>query len=88
MSTVIVLDEIDQPPPKERNAILYNLSDIPKVGLICACNSQHVYHGLEERVKSRLNPMRLHFDEYNHEELFEILSRREHDYDAASARIR
>ena len=72
----MVLDEVDQPPPKERNAILYNLSDIPKVGLICACNSQHVYYGLEERVKSRLNPMRLLFGEYNQDELFEILSQR------------
>lgn len=73
---VVVLDEIDQPPPKERNAILYNLSDIPKVGLICACNSQHVYYGLEERVKSRLNPVRLLFGEYNQDELFEILNQR------------
>lgn len=70
---VVVLDEIDQPPPKERNAILYNLSEIPKVGLICACNSQHVYFGLEDRVKSRLNPVRLLFGEYNQDELFEIL---------------
>lgn len=31
---VLVLDEIDQPPPKERNAILYNLSEISTAGLI------------------------------------------------------
>lgn len=73
---VIVLDEIDQPPPKERNAILYNLSDLPTVGLICACNSQYVYFGVEERVKSRLNPSRILFEEYTPDELFDILDQR------------
>lgn len=73
---VLVLDEIDQPVPKERNAILYNLSDVPTVSLICACNSQYVYFGLEERVKSRLNPARILFDEYSQDELFQILDQR------------
>jgi len=73
---VVVLDEIDQPPPKERNAVLYNLCDLPTVGLICACNSQHVYFGLEDRVKSRLNPARILFEEYSPEELFRILEER------------
>jgi cell division control protein 6 len=73
---VIVLDEIDQPPPRERNAILYNLADLPTVGLICICNSQHVYFGLEDRVKSRLNPARMLFGDYVADELFEILRQR------------
>jgi len=73
---IIVLDEIDQPPPKERNAILYNLTDLPRVGLICVCNSQHVYFGLEDRVKSRLNPSRILFGEYPEDELFDILQQR------------
>jgi orc1/cdc6 family replication initiation protein len=73
---VIVLDEIDQAPPKERHAILYNLSDLPTIGLICACNSQHVYFGLEERVKSRLNPVRILFEAYSPEDLFYILNQR------------
>jgi cell division control protein 6 len=73
---VLVLDEIDQPVPKERNAILYNLSDLSTVGLICACNSQYVYFGLEERVESRLNPARILFDEYSRDELFGILDQR------------
>lgn len=70
---VIVLDEIDQPPPKERHSILYNLSDFPMVGMICACNSEHVYFSLEERVKSRLNPVQILFEEYSCEELLNIL---------------
>jgi cell division control protein 6 len=73
---IVVLDEIDQPPPKERNAILYNLSDLPKAGLICVCNSQYVYFGLEERVKSRLNPARIFFDEYSAIDLYSILEQR------------
>lgn len=72
----IVLDEIDQPPPKERNAILYNLSDLPQAGLVCACNSQYVYFSLEERVKSRLNPARILFEEYSSDELYDILEQR------------
>lgn len=73
---IVVLDEIDQPPPKERNAILYNLSAFPKVGLICVCNSQYVYFELEERVKSRLNPARIFFDEYSPSDLHGILEQR------------
>ena len=73
---VLVLDEIDQPPPVERNAILYNLTDLPKVGLMCVCNSQHVYYGLEERVKSQLNPARVWFEEYTPDELLRILELR------------
>ena len=73
---VVVLDEIDQPPPKERHSILYNLSDLPTVGLICACNSEYVYFGLEERVKSRLNPARISFEEYKTQDLFNILMQR------------
>jgi len=73
---VIVLDEIDQAPPKERNAILYNLHDLPGVGLVCVCNSEHVYFDLEERVQSRLNPARILFEQYSPEELFKILDRR------------
>ncbi len=73
---VVVLDEIDQPAPRERNTILYNLSDIPSMGLVCVCNSQHVYFSLEDRVKSRLNPLRIPFEEYSPADIFQILSLR------------
>ena len=73
---VVVLDEIDQPPPKERNTILYNLYDLPAVGLVCVCNSQYVYFALEERVKSRLNPTRVLFEEYMPDHLLDILCQR------------
>lgn len=73
---VVVLDEIDQPPPKERNTILYNLCDLPTVGLVCVYNSQYVCFALEERVKSRLNPTRVLFEEYMPDQLLDILCQR------------
>jgi len=76
---VIVLDEIDRPPPRERNSILYNLSQIGNVGLVCLSNSEHVFFGLEERVRSRLNPVRITFRPYTDADLFEILKQRAFD---------
>ena len=67
---------MDQPPSKERNAILYNLSDLPGVALVCACNSQYAYFVLEDRVKSRLDPARILFEEYSSEDVFHILHQR------------
>lgn len=73
---VIVLDEIDQPPPKDRHAILYNLSQMENIGLVCLCNSQYVYFGLEERVTSRLNALRILFLDYSADDLTTILKQR------------
>jgi len=76
---ILVLDEIDRPSPKERNSILYNLSQVGNIGLLCICNSQHVYFALEERVKSRLNPVRIHFPDYSDAQLTSILTQRAQD---------
>ena len=73
---VLVLDEIDQPTPKERHSILYNLSQITNVGLVCVCNSEHVYFALEGRIKSRLNALRVTFPEYSLDDLVTILTER------------
>lgn len=73
---ILILDEIDQCPPRERNAILYNLANFPALGIICICNSQSVYFDLEDRVKSRLNPARILFEEYSAEDLLNILNQR------------
>lgn len=48
---ILVLDEINQPPPKERNSIIYNLCELQNVGLICICNSREFLFGLDERIK-------------------------------------
>lgn len=73
---VLVLDEIDQPPPKERNSILYNLSELQNVGLICICNSRQFLFGLDERIKSRLNVTQIEFRPYSVSDLAYILSLR------------
>jgi len=73
---VLVLDEIDQPTPKERHSILYNLCQMGNVGLICVCNSEYVYFGLEDRVKSRLNAVRIQFPDYSYDDLLTILGKR------------
>lgn len=73
---ILVPDEIDRPSPKERNSILYNLSQVGNIGLLCICNSQHVYFALEDRVKSRLNPVRILFPDYSCAQLTSILAQR------------
>ena len=73
---VIVLDEIDQPSPKERNTILYNLCNLQKVGLVCICNSRSFLFSLDERIKSRLNPTQIEFSPYSADEIVLILSQK------------
>jgi Cdc6-like AAA superfamily ATPase len=73
---VLVLDEIDQPPPKERNSILYNLCSLQNVGLICICNSRSFLFELDERIKSRLNVTQIEFRPYSVSDLVYILSLR------------
>ncbi len=73
---IIVLDEVDKPEPKEKNTILYSLSTLGKVGLICISNDKLAFYSLEDRVKSRLNPVQLDFFPYTPEDLVEILNDR------------
>ena len=73
---IVILDEIDQPSPKEKNSIIYHLSNLSKVGLICICNSKHTLFGLDERVKSRLQPTRIEFPPYSVNDLIFILRQR------------
>ena len=73
---VIVLDEIDQPTPKERNAIPYNLCNLQKVGLVCICNSRSFLFSLDERIKSRLNPTQIEFRPYSADEIAFILKKK------------
>jgi archaeal cell division control protein 6 len=73
---IIVLDEIDQPASKERNAIIYNLCRLEKVGLVCICNSRSFLYELDERIKSRLNPKQIEFRLYTVNDLSSILEQR------------
>lgn len=73
---IIVLDEIDQQPPKERNSILYNLCNLGKVGLIAICNDRHTLFAFDERVKSRFHPNGIEFPPYSPQDLVCILAQR------------
>ncbi len=73
---VIVLDEIDKPSPKERNNILYSLTEIGNVGLICICNSRYTLLELDDRIQSRLAPRQIGFSTYSSDELANILEQR------------
>ncbi|MBM3157438.1 MAG: AAA family ATPase [Chloroflexi bacterium] len=73
---ILVLDEIDKVLPKERNAILYSLSGIPGLGLICIAGNRQSFCILEDRVKSRFNPKLIEFKPYSDKELTVICSLR------------
>ena len=47
---LVVLDEIDKPAPPERNRILYNLTSLDNLGLICIGLSQYTLFAAENRV--------------------------------------
>jgi cell division control protein 6 len=73
---LLVLDEFDRPPPRERDAIIYNLCALPNVALICICGRRQYYHYLESRVKSRLDALLVEFRPYATEQLKDIVRRR------------
>ncbi len=73
---IIILDEIDVVPLKERNTMIYNLSNVGNVGLILISESRYPILALEDRVRSRLNPYTLEFRPYTVDELVEILTQR------------
>jgi len=74
--TVVVLDEIDRPMPKQRDEIIYGLLGLPKTGLICTANSTQPLAVMDERVRSRLNPLIIELPSYSREELEAILADR------------
>jgi cell division control protein 6 len=76
--TVVVLDEIDLMSPKDpRRELLYLLSrsDQPFMVLTLA-NNPHVLKELDPATRSSLQPVPLHFRNYNAEQIAEILRQR------------
>jgi cell division control protein 6 len=73
---VIVIDELDMASPKERAAILYNLSCLEKVGLFCVATGSRAFNEMDPRVKSRLNPVIVPVPAYTEEDIVNILKRR------------
>jgi|GEM_PF-5126882 len=50
--TIIILDEIDRPLPSERNAIIYQILQLPRTGLICISGNPTAYFELDQRYLS------------------------------------
>jgi cell division control protein 6 len=73
---VVILDEVDGPMPSERERIIYGLLNLPRTGLICIANSTRALAMLDERVRSRLNPILIEFPEYSMSEIEQILTDR------------
>lgn len=73
---VVILDEIDRPMPCQREEIIYGLLNLPRTGLICIANSTGALAMLDERVRSRLNPVPIQFMEYSMSEIEQILTDR------------
>ena len=72
---LIILDEIDFLPHKERNSLLYSLS-FGKVGLVCISEDRDAVLLLNGRAKSRLQPQLVEFKAYSPEEIKDILKER------------
>ena len=72
----VVLDQIDQPSPKERNAILYNLSQLGHVQIVCVTSDAEPLTDMDARVRSRLNPVAIKFRPYSADQVRDILKGR------------
>ena len=73
---VILLDEIDRPPPSARNAILYAVATLPNVGLIATSQDRTLLLTLEPRVRSRFQPTEVRLSPYTRPDLHSILTDR------------
>jgi len=73
---IIVLDEIDKLSPKEANQTIINLAEIENISLICIALDKDFFLKLEERARSRFNPLFMYFPPYSQEQLIEILQNR------------
>lgn len=82
---VVVLDEIDQTFPKDRNAILRGLMDFKKVGLICVSRNPRTFYELHSSVKSRLAPRIVQFGPYSLNAVEQILTHRAYEGLAAGS---
>lgn len=70
---VIVLDEIDKITPIERNELLYCLTGIKTVSIICISKYSYTGRSLDPRTLSRLNCSYILFEPYTPAEILTIL---------------
>lgn len=73
---LFLIDEVDRLAAKERSDLIYNLSELGNVGLVCIGYKRRSLDELDTRVKSRLNPIVIEFKPYPEEALRTILEHR------------
>jgi len=70
---VLVLDEFDALTPQDRAFLLYTLSELPRLSIVCVAASIEPLAQLEERVRSRFRPVQIAFARYSKDNLVAIL---------------
>jgi orc1/cdc6 family replication initiation protein len=71
---VVILDEADQ---MADDKVFYDLASVPNICMVFIANSEGIFSGLDERVRSRLaSTERIEFPRYRTQEIFEILQDR------------
>ncbi|MDI6788395.1 MAG: hypothetical protein QME51_08500, partial [Planctomycetota bacterium] len=70
---VIVLDEMDKITPIERNELLYCLTGIKTLSVICISKYSYTGRSLDQRIISRLNCNYILFEPYTPHEILSIL---------------
>jgi Cdc6-like AAA superfamily ATPase len=73
---ILVLEEMDRIVPKIREEILYNLCELENLTLIFTAQDKDALAELDERVRSRVNPVEIEFAPYTPEQIEEILCER------------
>jgi Cdc6-like AAA superfamily ATPase len=73
---ILVLEEIDRTVPKIREEMLYNLCELENLTLIFTAQDKDALEELDERVRSRVNPVEIEFAPYTPEQIEEILCER------------
>lgn len=73
---LVILDEVNMAPPRERNDVIYHLTEMDNMGVVCICDQDDVLYSLEDRVRSRFMPVRIGFPPYSEDELAKMLTHR------------
>lgn len=73
---VLILDEIDRLPLRDRNDLLYAWAEAGNVGVVALSYRRDSYLQLDKRVRSRLNPLPVPFKAFTRSETEEILRSR------------
>jgi cell division control protein 6 len=78
-TALIILDELDHPMLKERGMIIYQLLQMPRIGIFCISPTSKAFCELDQRIRSKLSPAYIHFPKYTPSEVRDILNERIHD---------